>query len=170
MAQNRTAKSHDQGSKFDSEEPSGMIIGEVSTEQTTENTQNLNAVSNSSAVWWRWYVSDGKFGGYLIGDLRHLSSTFHAWRRCPKMSEQDKFSWDCGKGFGNQLGKGWQFSGDRLYGKGFGKKGLNEMGGNGWDVDDVWDLNEIHLLTAGPLWLRWTVRWNVTWALNRTSQ
>ena len=23
------------------------------------------------------------------------------------------------------------------------------MGGNGWDSDDVWDLNGIHLLTAG---------------------
>ena len=33
---------------------------------------------------------------------------------------------------------------------GFGKKGLNEMGGNGWDSDDVCYLNGIHLLTAGP--------------------
>ena len=57
--------------------------------------------------------------------------------------------WDYGKGFGNQWGKGWQLSGNRSYGKGFGKKGLNEMGGNGWDSDDVWDLNRIHLLTAG---------------------
>ena len=43
----------------------------------------------------------------------------------------------------------WQSSGNRSYGKGFGKKGLNEMGGNGWDLDDVWDLNGIHLLTTG---------------------
>ena len=42
-----------------------------------------------------------------------------------------KKGWDYGKGFGNQWGKGWQFSGNRSYGKGFGKKGLNEMGGNG---------------------------------------
>ena len=55
--------------------------------------------------------------------------------------------WDYGKGFGNQWGKGWQSSGNRSYGKGFGKKGLNEMGGNGWDSDDVWDLNGIHLLS-----------------------
>ena len=34
--------------------------------------------------------------------------------------------------------------------KGFGKKGLNEMGGNGWDSDDVWGLNGILLLTSGP--------------------
>ena len=32
----------------------------------------------------------------------------------------------------------------------YGKKGLNEMGGNGWDSDDVWDWKRIHLLTAGP--------------------
>ena len=56
---------------------------------------------------------------------------------------------DYGKGFGNQWSKGWQLSGNRSYGKGSGKKGLNEMGGNGWDSDDVWDLNGIHLLTAG---------------------
>ena len=43
----------------------------------------------------------------------------------------------------NQWGKGWQLSGNRSYGKGFGKKGLNEMGGNGWDSDDVRDLNGI---------------------------
>ena len=59
-------------------------------------------------------------------------------------------AWDCGKGLGNQRGKGWQFSGNRSYGKGFGKKRLNEMGGNGWDSDDVWDLNGVHLQTAGP--------------------
>ena len=57
---------------------------------------------------------------------------------------------DCGKGLGNQWGKVWQFSGNRSYGKGFGKKGLNDMGGNGWDSDDVWDLNGNHLQTAGP--------------------
>ena len=57
--------------------------------------------------------------------------------------------WDYGEGFGNQWGKGWQSSGNRSFGKGFGKKGLNEMGGNGWDLDDVWFLNGIHLLTAG---------------------
>ena len=49
VAQNLKAESCDQGSKFDSKEPSGMIIGEVSTEQTTGNTQNFNAVSNSGA-------------------------------------------------------------------------------------------------------------------------
>ena len=57
---------------------------------------------------------------------------------------------DYGKGLGNQWGKVWQFSGNRSYGKGFGKKGLNDMGGNGWDSDDVWDLNGNHLQTAGP--------------------
>ena len=35
------------------------------------------------------------------------------------------------------------------------KKGLNEMGGNCWDSDDVWDLNGIHL---GPHWLTGTIR------------
>ena len=54
VAQNRTAKRYDQGSKFDSKGPTGMIIGEVSTEQTTENTQNLNAVSNSGAEREPW--------------------------------------------------------------------------------------------------------------------
>ena len=73
--------------------------------------------------------------------------------------------WDYGKGFGDQWSKGWQVSGNRSYGNGFGKKGLNEMGGNGWDSDDVWDLNGIHLLTAGPLRLRRTIRWTVMRAL-----
>ena len=54
VAQNRTAKSYDQGSKFDRKEPSEMTIGEVSTEQTTENTQNFNAVPNSGAERDPW--------------------------------------------------------------------------------------------------------------------
>ena len=65
-----------------------MIVGEVSTEQTTENTQNLNAVSNSGAErdpWkdWedggtsegfdgRWNVLDGKRRPVLQWDLRKL--------------------------------------------------------------------------------------------------
>ena len=196
VAQNRTAKSYDPGSKFDSKEPSGMIIGEVSTEQTTENTQSLNAVSNSGAERnsWKDRKDDGasegfdggemfrlgKGGRYFNGTCDNFHQHGHAWRHCPKMSEQEKVAfaakkgvnytgatkgggkdqggkwsgtggkgWDYGKGFGNQWGKGWQSSGNRSYGKGFGKKGLNEMGGNGWDSDDVWDLNGIHLLTAG---------------------
>ena len=44
-----TAKSYDSSSKFDPKEPSGMIIGEVSTEQTTENTQTFDAMPNSGA-------------------------------------------------------------------------------------------------------------------------
>ena len=196
VAQNRMAKSYDQGSKFDSKEPSGMIIGEVSTEQTTENTQNFNVVLNSGAErdpWEDWKddgASDGLDGGrmyrmgkggrYFNGTCDNCHQHGHAWRHCPKMSEQDKIAfaakkgvnykgatkgggkdqggkwggnggkgWDYGKGFGNQWSKGWQLSGNRSYGKGFGKKGLNEMGGSGWDLDDVWDLNGIHLLTAG---------------------
>ena len=196
VAQNRTAKSYDQGSKFDLKEPSGMIIGEVSTEQTTENTRNFNAVSNSGAERnsWKDRKDDGASEGFDGGEMyrlgkggRYFNGTCdnchqhgHAWRHCPKMSEQDKIAfaakkgvnntgatkgggkyqggkwggtggkgWDYGKGFGNQWGKGWQSSGNRSYGKGFGKKDLNEMGGNGWDLDDVWDLNGIHLLTAG---------------------
>ena len=105
----------------------------------------------------------------------------HAWRHCPKMSEQDKIAfaakkginykgapkgggkgqggkwggnggkaWDYGKGIGNQWGKGWQLSGNKSYGKGFGKKGLNEMGGNGWDSDDVWGPERDPSATAGP--------------------
>ena len=122
----------------------------------------------------------GEGGRYFNGTCGNCHQHGHAWRHCPKMSEQDKIAfaakkgvnykgasmgggkdqggksggnggkgWDFGKGFGNQWGKGWQVSGNRSYGKGFGKKGLNEMGGNGWDSDDVCDLNGIHLLTAG---------------------
>ena len=58
-------------------------------------------------------------------------------------------AWDYGNGLGNQWGKSGS-SWNKSYGKGFGKKGLNEMGGNGCDSDDVRDLNGIHLLTAGP--------------------
>ena len=47
VAQNRTAKSYGQVAKFDSKDPSRMIIDEVSTEQTTENAQNPNSGSNS---------------------------------------------------------------------------------------------------------------------------
>ena len=34
VAQNRMSQRYDQGSKFDSKEPSRMIVGEASTEQT----------------------------------------------------------------------------------------------------------------------------------------
>ena len=114
VAQNRTAKSYDQGSKFDSKEPSGMIIGEVSTEQTTENTQNLNAVSNIGAERdsWKDRKDDGASEGFDGGEMyrlgkggRYFNGTCdnchqhgHAWRYCPKMSEQDKIAFAAKKG------------------------------------------------------------------------
>ena len=48
VAQHRTAKSYGLG------DHSGMIIGEVSTEQTTENAQNPNSGSNSGADCYPW--------------------------------------------------------------------------------------------------------------------
>ena len=54
VVQNRTAKCYDQGLKFDSKEPSGMIIGEVSMEQTVKSIQNPNAGPNSGAEGDPW--------------------------------------------------------------------------------------------------------------------
>ena len=50
----------------------------------------------------------------------------------------------------NSAAKAVSSVGTGPYGKDFGRKGLNEMGGNDWDSGDVWDLNGIHLLTAEP--------------------
>ena len=152
-------------------------------EQTTENTQNFNAVSNSGTDDG---TSEGVDGGGMHrmgkgGQYFNCHQHGHAWRHCPKMSEQDMIAfaakkgvnykgapkgggkdqdakwsvnggkgWDYGKGLGNQWGKGWQFSGNRPHGEGLRKKGLNEIGSNGWGSDDVWDMDRFHLLTARP--------------------
>ena len=74
-AQNRTAKSYDQGTTFDSKDPLGMIIGEVSTEHTTEhateNAQNSNSRSNSGAECdpWKDWVNDGTSEGFDAGGM-----------------------------------------------------------------------------------------------------
>ena len=95
VAQNRTAKTYDQGSK-------------VSTEQTTDNTRNFNAVSNSGAERNSWKDGKddgasegfdggemyrlGKGGQYFNGTCDNCHQDGHAWRHCPKMSEQDKIA------------------------------------------------------------------------------
>ena len=129
-------------------------------EQTTENAQNSNSGSNSGAECdpWKYWKDDGTLEGFDCGGMfrmgksgRYFNGTYdnchqhgHAWRYCPKMSEQDKIAFAAKKGVnykggskgggedqgGKRSGKGWDC------GKGFGKKGLNEMGGNGWDLGD----------------------------------
>ena len=156
VAQNRTAKSYDKGTKSDLKDSSGMIIGEVSTEQTTEeNTQDSNSGSNGGVgcdPWkdWKDYgTSEGSDGGemyrmgkggrYFNGTCDNCHQHGHAWRYCPKMSEQDKIALAAKKGvnykgapkgggkdqggkWGGNGGKGWD------YGKGFG----NQQWGKGW--------------------------------------
>ena len=62
VAPNRTSKSHDQDTKFDLKDLSGMIIGEASTEQTKENAQNPYSGSNGGAECdpWKDWKDDGK--------------------------------------------------------------------------------------------------------------
>ena len=150
VAKYRTAKTYDGGSKFDSKEPSRMIIGEVYTEQATENTKKLNAVPNSGAErdpWKDWKddgTSEGFDGGGMcrtgkggMATLGPLPQDVRARQDCLRGKERDQCSkwsgnggkgWDHGKGFGNQSRKCWQLSGNGSYGKGFRKKDLNEMG------------------------------------------
>ena len=51
-----------------------MIIGKVSTEQTTENTRNPNAVSNSGAERdpWKDWKDDGASEGFDGGDMYRM--------------------------------------------------------------------------------------------------
>ena len=92
-----------------------MIIGEVSTEQTTENVQNPNSGLNSSAEcdpWKDWKEDDSTSEGLDGGGMcrmgrvgQHFNETCddchqlgHSWRYCPEMFEQGKVVFAAKKG------------------------------------------------------------------------